>query len=249
MPLFTHVPGSRRSHAGWMIAWYVVWLRRYGNAPDRAPSGGRRRRTCPPPTRPTASKKGLRPAFDPLRRRTASSTRRRPPTSSPGRCGSARPGEAGTSRRWRSRSASSSTRAQGSTARLGVRERQVLAGDARERERAALVQQVRLERGAEAGMPTRIVPPGLHRLAWRAEREIGLADVAQQRADRAGRRGRTSSRAEGTPARSSSPPTSSSMRLFSSAPASCWRYSSTILRVSRSIPSLLCGGRHDEVHS
>ena len=33
IPLLTHVPGLAAIAAGWMIAWYVVWLRRYGNTP------------------------------------------------------------------------------------------------------------------------------------------------------------------------------------------------------------------------
>src|SRR3970040_895595 len=32
MPLATQVPGLPAIAAGWMIAWYVVWLTRYGNA-------------------------------------------------------------------------------------------------------------------------------------------------------------------------------------------------------------------------
>src|SRR3990170_3188809 len=32
MPLATQVPGLPAIAAGWMIAWYVVWLTRFGNA-------------------------------------------------------------------------------------------------------------------------------------------------------------------------------------------------------------------------
>ena len=33
IPLLTHVPGFAAIEAGWMIAWYVVWLSRYGKTP------------------------------------------------------------------------------------------------------------------------------------------------------------------------------------------------------------------------
>ena len=32
MPLDTQVPGFAAIAAGWMIAWYVVWLTSHGNA-------------------------------------------------------------------------------------------------------------------------------------------------------------------------------------------------------------------------
>ena len=35
MPLETHVPGLLAIAAGWMIAWYDVWLTRYGNDAGR----------------------------------------------------------------------------------------------------------------------------------------------------------------------------------------------------------------------
>ena len=65
MPLLTHVPGLAAIAAGWMIAWYVVWLSRYGNVPSGAFS---RKRTAyrPAAETPAASKNGARPAFDPL---------------------------------------------------------------------------------------------------------------------------------------------------------------------------------------
>ena len=33
IPALTQRPGCAAIAAGWMIAWYVVWLTRYGNTP------------------------------------------------------------------------------------------------------------------------------------------------------------------------------------------------------------------------
>ena len=63
IPALTQPPGCAAIAAGWMIAWYVVWLTRYGNTPI----GDLSRKTtvyCPLAVTPAGSKYGVRPALE-----------------------------------------------------------------------------------------------------------------------------------------------------------------------------------------
>ena len=119
---------------------------------------------------------------------------------------------------------------------LRVREGQVLAGDAGERERAAVVEQVRLERAAcrqaDADRAARLDRASCAR---RVRCRTGLADEREQGCPSCRPRGRTSRRDAGTRCGPSRRRPARRSGCSRAGPASLRRYASITLRVSLSI--------------
>ena len=242
MPLFTHWPGRAASDARWTIAWYVVWLTRYGKTPIGDLS---RKRTAyfPAADTPAASKYGERPALDSfaptycLKLATTS----RDVISCPS---------------WK-RTPFRSWKVHTVAFAFGF---QLVASHGRIRpwgsvnvryspgipDSASAPPSFRRYGSSEppAGRPTRIVPP---RFTCSSRCTAGAAPASPTRPSRPpmmpAEIPNIAPRFRNSP-RSSSPANSSSMTLFSSGPASLRRYSSIALLVSLSIrPPRVVGAR------